>query len=62
MSEASPVEGRERPLGDEPSATPQAQAKPGAKHAPAGWNAYEVWRSRVFVPPEPGYNKPRGNR
>ena len=62
MSHASPVQRRERPERDEPVLTPDAQAKIDVEHAATGWNAYEVWRSRVFVPPEPGYNKPRGNR
>jgi hypothetical protein len=41
--------------------TPEAQAAADAEHGTTGWSAYDVWRSRVFVPLKNGYNKPRGN-
>jgi len=39
----------------------EAQAAVDAEHATTGWSAYDVWRTRVFVPSGTGYNKPRGN-
>jgi hypothetical protein len=40
---------------------PEKQAAADAEHASTGWSAYDVWHERVFVPQQPGYNKPRGN-
>ncbi len=33
---------------------PQAQAAIDAAHGSTGWNAYEVWRNRVFTPKADG--------
>jgi hypothetical protein len=37
------------------------QAEIDAAHGTTGWSAYDVWRSRIFVPQSKGYNKPHGN-
>jgi hypothetical protein len=37
------------------------QAAIDAAHGSTGWNAYEVWRSRVHGPLARGYDKPDGN-
>ena len=39
----------------------EQQAVVDAAHATTGWNAYDVWQKRVFVPQQTGYNKKRGN-
>ncbi len=65
MSEASPRKGRDGPgPASHESALaedPRAQSAADAAHGSTGWNAYEVWRERVFVPQGTGYKKPRGN-
>ena len=30
--------------------TPEEQARVDAEHGSTGWSAYDVWRTRVFVP------------
>jgi len=41
--------------------TPADQAAVDAAHGSTGWNAHEVWKTRVFRPGTSGYNKPDGN-
>ncbi len=41
--------------------SPADQAAVDAAHASTGWNAHEVWKTRVFRPTTSGYNKPDGN-
>jgi len=38
-----------------------ARAATDAAHATTGWDPYEVWRTRVFLPQPKSYNKGRGN-
>jgi hypothetical protein len=40
---------------------PADQAAVDVAHASTGWNAHEVWKTRVFRPAASGYNKPDGN-
>ncbi len=40
---------------------PKSQTEIDASHGTTGWSAYDVWRSRVFVPQLKGYKKPNGN-
>jgi hypothetical protein len=46
-----------------PEAPSPAAKEPQTAPAPAasGWNPYEVWRTRVFLPLTSGYNSRRGN-
>jgi hypothetical protein len=37
------------------------QAAADAAHATTGWDPYEVWRTRVFLPHPASYKKGRGN-
>jgi hypothetical protein len=48
--------------GQKPLAS-QEQAAIDAAHGSTGWNAYDVWRTRVFVPRDEAADKaPRANR
>ena len=44
-----------------PDSRAQAEPIPPVSPAPKGWNAYEVWRERVFAPQRTGYKPGRGN-
>lgn len=56
-TETADAEAGQKPL------TPQEQAAIDTAHGSTGWSAYDVWRTRVFVPPqEPSDKAPRVNR
>jgi hypothetical protein len=63
MSKAStaPLKNSEQPLSESPRA-PLPPPAPAIKSATTAWNAYDVWRQRVFAAPDKTPKKPLGSR